>query len=274
VRYGTLAVLLGAPAALAQQSPFGLSVIQPSKGVVAARETVTFTRYSDDPAGLRDDLADLTFETTVAYGLTGDLALRAKIPAVRRAWDEAGGSEIDADLGDPSLDLQWRFWQHDTAAVDTQRAALIAGAELPSGDREFSSSSIDPFLGAAFSSIEGRLAWNASARFKLNTSGGGNAGRILPGDTADEALFLDASALYRLSPEAWGPETDVSTYAILEVNGLFETSGDAEVMLAPGFLWEASGWAWELSVQIPVAQDVEDRFERDWALRGGIRLLF
>ncbi len=261
-------------AALAQQSPYGESAIQPSKNVVAVRQLATYTRYSGDPSGVRSDLSDLRLETNVTYGLSGSLALQASLPAVYRSWDQGGSGEDDAGVGDPSLALRWRFWQDDRTGVNTSRAVLIAGAELPSGDTEFSSRSVDPFVGVALSTIEGRWAWNASARFKLNTSGEGDASRVTPGDFADEALFTDASLLYRLSPEEWGPDTDVSMYAILEVNGLFETGGDAEVMLAPGFLWEATGWAWEVSVQLPIMQDVEDRFEREWGVRGGVRVLF
>lgn len=260
--------------ASAQQAPYGDGAIQPSKNVLSYRQLATYTEFGDDPLGTRDDLADLRLETQLTYGLSGDLALQAKIPVVQRWWDEGGSSEDDLGLGDPSLALRWRFWQDDRTAVNTTRVALIAGAELPSGDSEFSSRSVDPFVGVAVSSIEDRWAWNASARFKLNTSSETDASRITPGDFADEALFTDASLLYRLSPEEWGSDTHVSMYATLELNGLFETGGDAEVMLAPGFLWEAREWVWEVSVQIPVAQDVQNRFERDWSVRGGVRFLF
>lgn len=272
-----LALLAGAGTAggaAAQQAPFSDSAIQPSKGVLAWRELLTYTEYGGDPEGVRRDLADLRLDTNLTYGLTGRLALEARIPTVRRTWDSAPGDETDTGLGDPSLALRWRFWQDDHGPVDTTRAVLIGGVELPSGDHEFSSRSVDPYVGIAFSSISGRWAWNADARFKLNTSSERDASRITPGDFADEAFFADVAALYRLSPEAWGPETDVSMYAIVELNGLFETGGDAEVMLAPGFLWEASGWAWEVGVQVPVMQDVEHRFEREWSVRGGLRFLF
>ncbi len=257
--------------ALGQQGPFGDSAIQPSKGVVGLRQTATFTRYGGDPAGVREDLSDLRLETTATYGLTGDLALQAVAPVVYRSWDEGGGDEDDLGVGDPSLALRWRFWQRDSVGADTRRAALIIGAELPFGDSEYSSRSVDPFVGVAYSAIEGRWAWNGSARLKLNTSG---ASRVTPGDFAEEALFLDGSVLYRLSPKEWGADTDVSTYLILEVNALFETGGDAEVLVAPGFLWESREVVWEVGVQVPVVRDVEDRFGREWGLRVGGRVLF
>lgn len=258
----------------AQQAPYGDGAIQPSKNVLSVRQLATYTEFGDDPLGVREDLADLRLETQLTYGLSGDLAVQAKIPVVQRWWDDGGSGESDLGLGDPSLALRWRFWQDDSTAVNTQRAALIVGTELPSGDNEFSSRSIDPFVGVAYSAIQDRWAWNASARFKVNTSDEDEASRITPGDYEGAALFTDASLLYRLSPDEWGPDTHVSMYAIVELNGLFETSGDAEVMLAPGFLWEAREWVWEVSVQLPIAQDVTNRFEREWSVRGGVRLLF
>lgn len=243
--------------------------------MLALRQLATYTEFSDDPTGQREDLSNLRLTTGLTYGLSSNLALQASIPVNYRSWDDAGGgSDDDFGLGDPSLALRYRFWQDDTGAVDTRRAVVIAGAELPSGDDEFSSESIDPFVGVAYSQISGRWALNADAKFKLNTSGEGDASRVTPGDFADEALFLNGSALYRLTPEAWGPDTTVSSYAVLELNGLFETGGDAEVMLAPGYLWEAEGWAWEVSVQLPIVQDVQHRFERDWSLTAGLRFLF
>jgi hypothetical protein len=278
MRHATTAAVslcaLAAPVA-AQQAINSESAIQPSEGVVALRQLATFTRFSDDPTGQREDLSNLRLTTSVVYGLSSNLALSARIPVNFRSWDDVGGgSDDDVGLGDPSLALRYRFWQDDTGAVDTRRAVVIAGAELPSGDDEFSSESIDPFIGVAYSQIVGRWSLNADARFKLNTSSERDASRITPGDFADDAFFANGSALYRLSPDAWGPDTTVSSYAVLELNGLFETGGDAEVMLAPGFLWEASGWAWEVSVQIPIAQDVTHRFERDWSVTAGLRLLF
>jgi len=276
-RFITAAVFscaLAAPAA-AQQAPFSDSAIQPSKGVIAWRQLATHTEYSNDPTGQREDLSDLRLTTGLTYGLSSTLAVEAQVPVIVRSWDRTGGgSEDEVGLGDPSLALRWRFWQDDTGAVDTRRAVLIAGAELPSGDDEFSSESVDPFLGAAYSQISGRWAFNADARFKLNTSSERDASRVTPGDFADEALLANASVLYRLTPKAWGPDATVSSYAILELNGLFETGGDAEVMLAPGYLWEAQGWAWEVSVQLPIVQDVENRFERNWSVRAGLRFLF
>ncbi len=269
------ACAISVPTAHAQQAPFGDSAIQPSKGVLAVQQLATYTSYGEDPSGTRHDLYDLRLETNIVYGLEGDTALQFRIPTIARSWENSTGTNNDDfGLGDPSVALRWRFWQNDSTAVNTQRAVLIVGTELPSGDAEFSSRSVDPFIGIALSTIEGRWAWNTSAKFKVNTSGEGTASRITPGDFADEAFYLDASALYRLSPEEWGPDTDVSMYAILELNSLFETGGDAEVMLAPGFLWEANTWAWELSVQLPIVEDVNNRLEREWSVRGGIRLLF
>ena len=61
---------------------------------------------------------------------------------------------------------------------------------------------------------------------------------------------------------------------MLELNGLYETNGDNQIFLSPGVLYEATTWALEASVQLPIFQDLADRPETDVVVVVGVRLLF
>ena len=58
------------------------------------------------------------------------------------------------------------------------------------------------------------------------------------------------------------------------MNGAYETNGDNEVLISPGILYEAVSWAFEASVQLPLARDLDHRPETDFSVLFGVRLLF
>lgn len=251
---------------------------QPSPGVVYLYERARMTRYNSSPVQQdgspgADSTMRFQLDTTILAGLTKNLALVATIPIERRE-ERAAGSQLDADFGlaDPEILLKYRFYKSDTGGIDTLRIAAIAGAEIPSGDGNFTSGSVDPIIGLAATVIRGRHGLNAAARYKLNT--GGDRDDNLGGDGPDDALRYDASYLFRLAPGAWKPGSDAGLYAVAELNGLYETCGDNEILFSPGLLLEGRTWAGEIGARLPIYEDVHDRASVEWGFVAGVRFFF
>ena len=273
---GPAAALLLAPLAgpvVAQQATNSPSATQVSKGVWSARERSNLTRYEQQtPTGDRT-IMQWTHETVVMYGVTGDLAAMVHVPVIDRRVDGPGFSHDDTTgLGDITLMGQYRFLKQDTGPINTLRGALQFGVEVPSYVDQLSSDSFDPLLGVAFTQIDGRHGTGASVQWKFNT--GGQDDPISGGNAGDDALYYNGSYLYRLTPKAYQADTTASFYFQTELNGLYETNGDHELLFAPGLLYEATDWAAELSVRLPVVEDVDHRPETRWSVVLGIRLLF
>ncbi len=268
---------LPASLACAQEALNMDAATQPSPGVIYLYERARYTRYgsapesSDTPRPDRTNLLEI--DTTIMAGLATNLALIATIPVERRE-DRAGGQAIDTNLGiaDPELLLKYRLYKSDSGSLDTLRIAALFGAEIPSGDGNFTSGSVDPIVGVAATMIRGRHGFNAAARFKLNT--GGDRDHNLGGDGPDDALRLDASYLFRLAPASWSAQSDTALYAAFELNTLYETGGDTETLLSPGLLLEGRKWAGEIGARIPVYEDVRDRPEVEWGFVAGVRFFF
>ncbi len=258
--------LTPAPAA-AQEANLSLAATQPAKGRITFREQVRFARYEHDDG----DTDRWVLNTRLTLGLTGALSAVADVPAVRERGRGPDG-EHHAGLGDVSIGLKWRFWQHDTGAIETNRLALTGGVRLPSGADGLSSGGVDPFVGLVFTTVRGRHGLNASAQYLVTTDGRDDP--VAPGMGSADLLTLETSYLYRLSPSAYTPETEASLYAVAESFVDYETNGDAEWRIAPGLLYEARRWAAELSVILPVATDVERRSEFGHGFAAGVRILF
>ncbi len=254
----------------AQASALSDAATQPAKGRIAWREQARFERYEL----LGNDVDQWTIDTRLIYGLRKDLSLTLNAATILRDRDvvSAAGVGDQEGLGDTTLMLKWRFWQHDPAPVDTNRLALIGGLRLPTGTDGLSTGGWDPFVGLTFTKVEGRHGMNASARYTASTDGLANP--ISAGTGEADLLTLETSWLYRLSPSAYTSETDASLYFTVESFVDYETNGDIAWRIAPGLLYEARRWTAELSPILPIAQDVDDRAELDWGIAFGVRFLF
>jgi len=236
-----------------------------------ARQIARYSRFDDDNTTLnRGTIDQLDYESVLAYGFARDWVAMLHVPIIQRSFS----SDIDGDTGlrDLTLMFQYRFWRRDTGAINTERLAALGGAELPSGDPSFSSETVDPFVGLAYTRITGRHGLNASALYKYNAKGLPDT--VLFGDARGGAFRADASYLYRLAPDTYTADTTWSSYVQAQVLGRYETQGDAELLLAPGILFEASQWAAELTVHLPLLADLENRPEHRFAVTAGVRFLF
>jgi hypothetical protein len=273
-----------APAA-AQESTNVPAGTQPSVGRFYLRQRVQYLQLRDDPSPENREIDKIVATTSLAYGLRRDLSIAIELPVayehVAASPDpshpghdpgDVVGSHDAVGFNDVSLSLKWRPWQRDLGPIDSLRFALIGGVELPSGHGDFSSHSFDPFIGGVFTAILGRNGFNIAASYKLNT--GGDPYPTRAGDGPDDAVRLDASYLFRLSPAEYSADTTAATYLTFEANGLYETGGDLEVIVGPGLLYEARTFAIEATVGLPIVQDVDERPETELVFTLGARFLW
>ena len=275
-------------AAHAQEVINAPSATLPSPGALVTRfqfRAYEFRREPEPPGRAGWQLEYLFW---AAYGLTPELAVEAKLPLFQQEMssDEtigtgAGGAATSTPssfddhaigLGDLDLGLKLRVWKADLGPVDTIRLAVLGGVEIPTGTEGFGSSSVDPYLGTALTSIFGRHGFGAAVRWTFTT--GSAFDPLFAGDTTADLLRLDASYVFRVYPEEYGELHEAAWYAVAEVNSYYETNGDWQVLFSPALLIEAPRWALEAGVQIPVYQDVSGRPELRLGFVLGLRLLF
>jgi hypothetical protein len=269
----TLAVVL-APVTLAQEATNTPAATQPSVGKWYLREKVQYFKLGDDPSPEKRDIDKLVATTTLAYGITRDLSASLELPLVLSFEDPAGSAGTDTDFGanDLSLSLKWRPFQWDLNPVDSVRLAFFGGVEAPTGSDDFGSHSWDPFMGTVFTAILGRHGFNQSLSYKFNT--GGDRFNTRAGDGPDDVLRYDTAYLFRLDPAEYAAHTTAATYLTFELNGLYETGGDNEILFGPGLLYEARTFALEATIGLPIVQDVRERPETDLVVSLGFRILF
>lgn len=268
----TLPSLQNAAAQEAINSP---AATQPSTGRWVFRDQVEYLEARENPRTGDHGFRQFTDNISIAYGIKSDLSINALVPVrYQRMRDgETGDRESDFGIGDINLQLKWRVHQHDFGPIDTSRFSLIGGVQIPTFMRPFSTESVNPSVGGVYTHVQGRHGFNASGIFKFNT-GTGTRNNLGGGDGKADALFYDASYLYRLSPAQYTADSTGALYGVVELNGIYETNGDNELFLAPGIMYEAQTWTVEASVKLPVWQELDRRPETRFVAIVGLRLLF
>lgn len=258
-----LAVLGLGTLALAQEPINTTAATQPGVGRLVIREQFRWLESNEGFEPGAGDTTEFQSWTSVFYGLRHDFALGAELPV--RALDISPGDD-DLDHGSARFLAKWRFHRADLEALDTERASLIAGVRAETDEElsltpGFASDSNDPILGAVYTTVRGRRGFN-----------GALVGTFASDGDPDEIRY-DAAGLYRMSPEVFAADTEAGWYLAVELNGLYESNGDNEVMFSPGFMYEARRWTGELSLQLPFLSEVDHRPEVDWTLVLGFRIL-
>ncbi len=269
---GLVMLLATANLAQAQEAINTPAATQPGAGNFVNTWKLRFTHYNGTPAGDDGSADEVRLEGLLAYGFTGDFSMSIRAPLTARSVSGAPSIDGETGLGDMTLEFKYRFWQDDFGAVDTARASIFAGAELPTGNTSLGSDSVDPHVGAVITYINGRHGLNQALSWKFNTDSAEEVWRA--GDAKADLLRFDTAYLYRLSPAEYGADFVASTYAVVELNGTYETNGDTEIFISPGLLYEAPRFALELSVSIPAFQDVDHRPEPEYSVAIGVRFLF
>lgn len=278
---GLLAALVIAFAVMPVQQAFAQEAInmpaatQPSKGRWVLRNQVQYREARSHPETGDHGFREWTIWNNLAYGLTSEISLNLSVPVKHRRFVDGGDSSTHRDwgVGDLTLQGKWRIHQHDFGPIDTSRFSLIAGLEIPTFDSNMSTESVNPIVGGVYTHVQGRHGFNLAGQYKFNTGTGANI-NLGGGLGKSDAFFYDASYLYRLAPSAYGPDSEGALYGVLELNGVYETNGDNEMFLSPGLMYEARTWTIEMSVQIPVWEDLDRRPASRFNIVAGLRLLF
>ena len=271
-RLAIAATVVATTTAHAQEMPGMPSATAPSPGVLVPRVQARAWFFEADQTLLEQSVR-------LEYGLARDLSVSAEVPLYQGFFDEGGPRPSDGEfgLGDTDLLVEMRLFREDLNALDTIRASVFAGAELPTATDGFADASLDPCVGAVFTSITGRHGLDVSARYTFVTGDGLDAPLFVT-DLGDDFANLDAGYGYRIHPESYGEDRAAAWYLTAEINAVWTTGGQYEVLLAPGLLIEAPTYAIELGVSIPLAEDLAGPRgtapSLDFALLAGLRLLF
>jgi len=242
------------------------SATAPSPGVLIPRVQARAYFYEDGQSLLEQDIR-------VEYGLARDVSISVDLPLYQGFFDPPRPSDGEFGLGDLEAIVELRILREDLDAISTLRAAVYAGAELPTGTGGFGGDSVDPCIGGVVSGIFGRHGVDLAGRWTFVT-GDGPFLPIFAGDEGDDFANVDLGYAYRLYPAEYGEERVGAWYATVELNTIWTTGSEHEVLLSPGLLLEAPTYAVELGVQLPIDSDSLDRPELRLGLVVGLRFIF
>lgn len=273
-----LAALAFAAHARAQEAMYTAAATMPSPGVTVVRPQFFFSEYGYNPVDNTSSTRQYQWGLNLQTGIARGLSLTLDVPvAIERSIDATTGTpKTDKGVSDIDLMLKWRFFKDDTGGIDTLRAALLVGTNLPSGDdHDFSTGNVNPHAGVVLTYVRGRHGFNQELDYKVNTAS--ESDRIANtggGDGAADAFRFNSSYLYRIFPDAYQPDSRGAWYLTAEMNGLYETNGDVELRWSPGLMYEGYDFAFELMAQLPLYKDLQNRAELDFQIGFGFRFTF
>jgi hypothetical protein len=275
-------------------------------------EYVNFDRFTDSElagsaAAGEEDVHSvdslLSASVSLAYGLTDDLTLSARLPYVKRKDIREGeieDGEAEAHnhggadgIGDLSLLAQYRFLDGDR--ID---ASLIGGIKAPTGETnekdggekleiEFQpgTGSWDWLFGVSSSVSAGRFGIHGNVLYNLTTEGSRDT-------EIGDAFFYNLGIVYALfngdhAEAGHHDHSHITWDVMLELNGEYrkknEVDGNTEdntggdiIYLSPGIRVSSSAsWSLFMSAGIPVYDDLNGRqADTDYRLVGGIGFAF
>ena len=251
------------------QAPINSNVaLQPAEGGWIYRQQFRYTSARMASAAGTVDIDQLTSISTLVVGITDRVTLVLETPYIfdrQRRTRSTGVSLSDAGFGDLKVMTKVRLARNDFAIGSTSRFDLLAGAELPTGSRDFSTGSVDPIIGGVYSYIDNRHAFHADAIWKFNT------GSVT--ESADTFRY-DLAYAYRLAPETYASQNPNALFAGIEINGIAQTNADHEIFLSPGLQYVTQRWIIETSIQLPILQSLDARPTRDYIFALGVRVQF
>ncbi|MDZ4831249.1 MAG: hypothetical protein SGJ09_13760 [Phycisphaerae bacterium] len=263
--------------ARAQEAPNVTAPTQPPPGGVIVRGGLfAYVFDGGDPAVARDGFV-VEERFRLAIGLTKELSIDAMLPIFQGSFDDPALGQTSFDtspigIGDVDLNLKLRIFKEDLGPVDTIRVSLFGGTSLPTEVGGFGSRSFDPQLGVSAMGIFGRHGITQSLAWRFTTAGSDEP--LFAGDTTADVFATGTAYLYRVAPDEFTEEHKGAWYFTAELLGTAETNGDLEFVLAPGILYEGPRWAFELTVGVPVVQNVNDRATTSFVASLGFRVLF
>jgi len=260
-------------AALAQEASFTPAATMPSPGAWVVHTMFSGGTFeSTGPQGVDGYL--MSYNTMVQYGLVPGLAIEGSLPVYNGSLGSTDPAKriLGTGLGNLEVDVKLRLLRVDFNTIDTLRIAATAGVQAPTATGDYRGTAVNPYLGGALTWIAGRHGVGASARWMFTT---GSTFDPNFGDfTSADMMHAAASYMYRLAPAEYGSEHKEAWYASVETTAVYETNGDAQVMLGPGILMEGTRFALEMAIQFSLWQESTNRGDSLFTAMVGLRFLF
>lgn len=223
-----------AGAAAAQEPAYMDAATHPAQGQAYVRVLGHAAEY--DAAG--SDVRQQGMELKLVYGVRSATAVWVESEWARRE----GGGESASGFARAGVMLKQRVLRKDLGPLDTWRASMLAGVDLPGEAEVREARHVSPRLGVVSTAILGRHGLNG----QLDWTG-------RSGD--EDRIRLNSSYLYRLAPATYAVDTRGAWYAVAEWLNEATTGGDSRSDAAIGLLYEARKWAAEIEMRLPLAQD-------------------
>ncbi len=234
------------------------------------------------------------FTGVLGYGINQDLTLFAVVPWIDKRLDVNGAGRQADGFADSAMFARYTVFKRNLPG-QTLRLAPFAGVKLANGsdDENDRIGTVPPGLqpGTGTTGWFGgmvltwqKLAWELDTQIRVDSfrDNGGQSGDIDVGNR----YAWSSSFQYRIWPGKLDSTTPGFLYLVLEselshqrrtrVSGVPDTdSGGDRFVLSPGIQYVTRRWVAELSVQIPVVQDLNGAaLENRYGVSGGFRWNF
>lgn len=244
------AILCAAGLAAAQEPAYMDAATHPARGQTYLRTLGSAAEYRGEGAAARRQALELK----LAYGARPSTAL-----LLESEWARAeGGGESAAGFARGAVLVKQRFLRLDLGPLDTWRASVLAGVELPGEPDVRESAHVSPRMGGVTTAILGRQGLNGQMDW-------------LGREDGDDRFRLNGSYLYRLAPATYAVDTRGAWYAVAEGLNEFTAGGDLRMDAAIGLLHEARSWTAEMGLRLPLAQGGRPELRQEVVL--GLRWL-
>ncbi|MFQ5514863.1 MAG: hypothetical protein ACE5FG_10525 [Myxococcota bacterium] len=254
------ALILGLPLTAGAQGINTNVALPVAVGEGIWRSQLRFTRATNDLSPANRKRRVLAMPQTLVLGVTPRLTAFTTLPilARRRTSSLLGSIRTESALGDVTLLGRYTVWWDDYAPLSTRRAALLAGVKLPTGADRFGTKTYDPLLGAVATWAEDRHELDVDALYSISTE--------RKDFRRGNRLRYDLAYRYRIWPRRFGRRL-LQLNSLLELNGLWtdrdrsqrtrvSDSGGHVIFVSPGLQLAAKTWILELSLQLPVFQEL------------------
>ncbi|MFQ5564267.1 MAG: transporter [Parvularculaceae bacterium] len=249
-----------------------------SKGEFILRQQLIVMKASDQFAGVRRDVTQITGLSVLGYGAARKLALFGVLPVVNRDVEVGDFDSSEFGLGDARLFARYEIFRDDGRAR-TIRLAPFAGLTVPTGeDGKTGDGSVDAFGGVILTAASADWIFDGQVQYIAN--------READGFERGDAVIVDASIQRRLLPRRLSAQNEGFLFAVLEANvtdsekdrigGITDPdSGGTTVSLSPGVQYAAKRWIAEAAVRVPVVKDLNGAaLEPDYSVIASLRVNF
>ncbi len=200
------------------------------------------------------DASRSVLTVNLSYGIRSDLALMFEQEFAHLSNDDRDRTGFRLT----TFQLKQRLMRRDLSPLNTWRVSFLGGIAVPGGLDDSLPGQAYPRASLVTTAILGRHGLNGEVKWEEYGS--------KPSRSA-----VNGAHLYRVLPAEYGEATKGAWYTMIESLNGFTDEGDFRFDVAPGILYEARRWAWELSLRVPLRQDWPQ--ETNYEVTMGFRML-